>query len=132
MNRFDTLEQAEVALNEFTAKLKEADMTIAYLHGHGDKTITLDGLAVHGVAGFYEIVALFDSSYFSVNPVLTLKDGSLAVSKWATGGTFFNRGDMEKDVQEYNNSLTFGGGILLYWTTEMDSVGKADAGKGLI
>lgn len=120
-----------VDMKKAYAALLADHMIVVDGHGNGTGKVELSGLAVHVNGNAVEIVGLCDAPYFSINPVRWVNN-KLQLGKWSTGGCFTNTGDMAADTKTYNDSLSFGGGIVAYWTYEDGLVEGIELGAGLI
>lgn len=123
---------AQSALDVAIKYLMENNMTIKDGHNGGTGEVTLSGVAIHQSGTRFEIVALFDAPYFSINPIRFSTKGPLTLNSWSCGGTFYVEGELANDVATYNESLTFGGGIIEYWTSDMEGSLSAKPGNGLV
>lgn len=124
-----TVETAIETMKQMVEVAKMNNMTITDGHGDGTSSTTISGLAVHVSGSKVDIVAMFDATYYSINPV-SMRDNNIRLSSWSCGGCFTNRGSLETAVREYNDSLTFGGGIIAYWNEEDGLITDVKLGEG--
>lgn len=125
-----TVEAAIETMKQMVEVVKMNNMKITDGHGDGKSSIAIDGLAVHVSGTKIDIVAMFDAAYYSINPV-NMRGNDLRLSNWSCGGCFTNRGSLETAVREYNDSLTFGGGITAYWNEEDGLVTDVKLGESI-
>ena len=81
------------------------------INNHNDKEDKVSGLVffVEAEDPEYQIVPCgyyLDTRYFSLNPVKVDKNNMLRICTWSVAGCVVNSGDIQRDIDKYNESVT--------------------------
>ena len=93
-NLIDSFIESNVAINDHDDEEEKVDGLVFFFDSR-DPKYQIEP------CGYY-----LDTKYFSLNPVIVTKSNMLHICTWSVAGTVMNSGDIKRDIDKYNESIS--------------------------